>query len=97
MKILSIGAAIAALTFGAAGIATAGSATATTNPPAAQAPAVRGEHSMPGKITRIDHHSGMVHVDSYGMPLVVHFPPRSIAGLKVGDHIVLHLGYTKAH
>lgn len=97
MKILSIGAAIAALSLGAAGVATAGNAAMTASPPATHAAAVLGKHSMPGKVTRIDHRSGMVHVNSYGMHLVVHFPPSSIAGLKVGDAIVLHLGYSKAH
>ena len=96
MKILSIGAAIAALTFGTVGIATAGSAATIARPAAARAAAVLGEHSMAGKITQIDHHSGIIHVDSYGMGLVVHFPPNAIAGLKVGDEIVLHLGYSKA-
>ncbi len=94
MKILSIGAAIAAVTFGAVGVASAGGTPATAGKPAAMA--VLGEHSMPGKVTKVDHHSGMVDVDSFGMHLVVHFPPRSISGLQVGDPIVLHLGYSKA-
>ena len=96
MKILSIGAAIAALSLGATGLACAGSAATATSLPAARAGVVLGEHSMAGKVTQIDHRSGMVHVNSYGMPLVVHFPPSAIAGLKVGDKIVLHLGYSKA-
>jgi hypothetical protein len=96
MKILSIGAAIAALTLGAVGVASAGGAPATPAKPAARATVVLGKHTMPGKVTKVDHHSGMVDVDSYGMHLVVHFPPRSIAGLKTGDPIVLHLGYSKA-
>ena len=97
MKIPVIGAALAALTFGVAAVAVAGTAPAAASRPAARAAAVLGEHSMPGKVTKIDHQSGMVDVDSYGMHLVVHFPPRSIAGLKTGDPIVLHLGYSKAH
>ncbi|KGI76985.1 hypothetical protein [Oleiagrimonas soli] len=52
-----------------------------------------GEHTMPGTVTSVDHKTGIVKVTSLGMPLVVHFPPPSIAQLKAGDRIDLHLGY----
>ena len=52
-----------------------------------------GEHNMPGTVTAVDHATGIVKLNSLGMHLVVHFPPPTIAGLKPGDSISLHLGY----
>ncbi len=52
-----------------------------------------GRHHMPGTVTAVDHATGIVKVDSLGMPLVVHFPPPTIKDLKVGDKISLLLGY----
>lgn len=55
--------------------------------------AMLGEHDMPGTVTRVDHKTGIVELTSLGMKLRVHFPPPTIARLKAGDHILLHLGY----
>lgn len=52
-----------------------------------------GVHNMPGTVTSVDHHTGIVRLDSLGMHLVVHFPPPTIKDLKAGDKISLHLGY----
>lgn len=52
-----------------------------------------GMHNMPGTVTAVDHQTGIVKVESLGMPLVVHFPPSTIKDLKAGDKILLHLGY----
>ena len=52
-------------------------------------------HKMPATVTSVDAKTGMVGVDSGGMALTVHFPPKSMAELKVGDKITLHMGYTK--
>ncbi len=54
---------------------------------------MKGMHGMPGTVTAVDHATGVVHLKSLGMDLVVHFPPPSIKGLKTGDKIRLMLGY----
>jgi hypothetical protein len=54
-----------------------------------------GKHDMPGTVTSVDHKTGMVQVESEKMKLKVHFPAETIADLKKGDKITLHLGYTK--
>lgn len=53
-------------------------------------------HMMPATVTSVDQKTGMVEVNSEGMALKVHFPPASLNGLKAGDKITLHLGFTKA-
>lgn len=52
-------------------------------------------HAMPATITSADHKTGLIEVMSEGMALKLHFPPKSLAGLKPGDTITLHLGFTK--
>ena len=52
-------------------------------------------HKMPASVTSVDTGTGVVGVDAGGMALTVHFPPKSVANLKVGDKITLHMGYTK--
>lgn len=52
-------------------------------------------HKMPATVTSVDKATGMVEVTSAGMSLRVHFPPASVADLKAGDQIILHLGYSK--
>ena len=61
---------------------------------AAKPGALLGNHAMPGTVTKVDHKTGMVHVTSMGMHMVVHFPPPTIKALKAGDKILLHLGYS---
>ncbi len=61
---------------------------------AAEPGALLGNHAMPGKVTKVDHKSGMVYVTSMGMHMAVHFPPPTIEHLKAGDKILLHLGYS---
>ncbi|MFC5526372.1 hypothetical protein ACFPPA_11575 [Rhodanobacter ginsengisoli] len=51
-------------------------------------------HSMPATVTSVDTGSGIVEASSEGMSLRVHFPPASVAKLKAGDKIILHLGYS---
>lgn len=53
-------------------------------------------HMMPATVTSVDAKTGMVEVNSDGMALKLHFPPASLNGLKAGDKITLHLGFTKA-
>lgn len=52
-------------------------------------------HKMPATVTAVDEKTGLVDVTSAGMALKVHFPPAALAGLKAGDTITLHLGFTK--
>jgi len=52
-------------------------------------------HTMPATVTSVDQKTGVVEVNSAGMALKVHFPPASVADLKTGDKITLHLGFTK--
>ncbi|MCK9537757.1 hypothetical protein [Dokdonella sp.] len=56
---------------------------------------VMGMHKMPATVTSADAKTGIVHVTSAGMELTLHFPPPTMAELKAGDKITLHLGYTK--
>jgi hypothetical protein len=52
-------------------------------------------HKMPATVSSVDTKTGMVEVNSEGMSLRVHFPPASVANLKAGDKITLHMGYSK--
>ena len=52
-------------------------------------------HKMPATVTSVDTTSGIVEVNTAGMSLRVHFPPASVADLKAGDKITLHMGYSK--
>lgn len=52
-------------------------------------------HKMPATVTAVDSKTGIVEVNAGGMSLRVHFPPPSVAGLKTGDTITLHMGYSK--
>jgi Cu/Ag efflux protein CusF len=46
-------------------------------------------------VTAIDHKTGIVNVSAGDMKLTVHFPPTSLAEVKEGDKITLHLSFTK--
>ncbi|WP_426702650.1 hypothetical protein ACPPVV_06520 [Rhodanobacter sp. Col0626] len=52
-------------------------------------------HKMPATVTSVDTTTGIVAVNTAGMSLRVHFPPASVADLKAGDKITLHMGYSK--
>lgn len=54
-----------------------------------------GDHSMPARVTKVDHKTGLVYVVSEGMHLVVHFPPPAVEDLKSGEKIKLHMSYSK--
>ena len=54
-----------------------------------------GMHMMPATVTSIDMNTGIVEATSQGMKLRLHFPPASLANVKAGDKITLHLGFTK--
>lgn len=52
-------------------------------------------HKMPATVTSVDDKTGMVEVTSEGMALKLHFPPASLNGLKAGDKISIHMGFSK--
>lgn len=52
-------------------------------------------HKMPATVISVDTATGIVEVTAGGMALRVYFPPASVAELKAGDKITLHMGYTK--
>jgi hypothetical protein len=52
-------------------------------------------HTMPATVSSVDTKTGIVEVNSGGMSLKVHFPPASVADLKAGDKITLHMGFSK--
>ena len=54
-----------------------------------------GMHMMPATVTAIDTKTGLVDVTAGNMALKLHFPPASLASLKNGDKITLHLGFSK--
>ena len=54
-----------------------------------------GMHMMPATVTAIDTKTGLVDVAAGSMALKLHFPPASLASLKAGDKITLHLGFSK--
>lgn len=55
----------------------------------------KGMHTMPATVNSVDQTTGMVEATAEGMTLKVHFPPSALADLKAGDHITLHMGYSK--
>ena len=54
-----------------------------------------GMHEMSVSVTAVDAKTGVVNGDSGGMKLTLHFPPASLAGVKPGDTINVHLGFSK--
>jgi hypothetical protein len=54
-----------------------------------------GMHMMAATVTAIDAKTGLVDVTAGSMALKLHFPPASLASLKAGDKITLHLGFSK--
>ena len=52
-------------------------------------------HKMPATVKSVDASTGIVGVEAGGMALTVHFPPKSMANLKVGDKITLHMGFSQ--
>ncbi|MDE2150424.1 MAG: hypothetical protein KGJ55_11490 [Gammaproteobacteria bacterium] len=56
----------------------------------------QAHHAMPATITKIDHKTGVVDAESMGFGLVVHYPPPAIKDLKVGDKIMIDLGFQQA-
>jgi hypothetical protein len=57
--------------------------------------AMLGQHMMPVTITAIDAKTGLVDATAGSMTLKLHFPPPSLAGMKAGDKISVHLAFHK--
>ncbi len=94
MKNLAAWVGVAALAFGAAGAASAADMPMDHSDTGAMNSQMMGEHSMPAKVTMVNHKTGMVHVLSEGMHLVVHFPPTAVKDLKAGAKIKLNMSYS---
>lgn len=52
-----------------------------------------GMHTMSATVTSVDMNTGILEVTSEGMKLRLDFPPASLATVKVGDKIMLHMGF----
>lgn len=57
--------------------------------------AILGSHMMKATVTAIDSRTGVVDVSAGSMALKVHFPPASLAAVKAGDSITIHLAFSK--
>ncbi|MGH6828626.1 MAG: hypothetical protein ACREFW_06925 [Rhizomicrobium sp.] len=55
-----------------------------------------GSHSMMGTVTDVDSQTGMIDVDAGSHALKLHFPPASLANVKDGDKITVHLSFSKS-
>ena len=55
-----------------------------------------GQHMMPVTVTAIDSKTGLVDAMAGSMALKLHFPPPSLAGVKVGDKLSVHLAFHKS-
>lgn len=57
--------------------------------------ATMGMHMMTVTVTAIDAKTGLVDGTAGGMALKLHFPPPSLAGVKAGDRLMVHLSFHK--
>jgi len=57
---------------------------------------MQGQHMMAVTVTAIDSKTGLVDATAGAMALKLHFPPPSLAGVKVGDKIAVHLAFHKS-
>jgi len=57
--------------------------------------AMMGMHMMSATVTALDSKTGLIDVTAGGMALKLHFPPASLAAIKPGDKITLHLAFSK--
>ena len=57
---------------------------------------LRGEHRFTGKVTAIDHDTGLVTFATSGNTLNLHFPPDSLKNVKTGDHLTVEAGFAMA-
>ena len=55
-----------------------------------------GMHVMAVTVTALDAKTGLVDVTTGGMALKLHFPPASLADVKVGDKLSVHMAFSKS-
>lgn len=66
-----------------------------SNMPGMKMDNMMGMHDMAATVTAVDAKTGEVDASAGGMALKVHFPPASLANVKAGDKITLHLAFSK--
>jgi hypothetical protein len=66
------------------------------NMPGMEMGTMLGQHMMPVTVTAIDSKTGLVDATAGSMALKLHFPPPSLAGVKPGDKIMVHLAFHKS-
>ncbi len=67
-------------------------------PKGSAAERLSGQHQVSGRITTIDHRSGLLTVRSENKTTMrLQFPPNSIQNLNKGDQITVNLGFTKSN
>jgi hypothetical protein len=54
-----------------------------------------GSHMMPATVVSVDTDTGIMEADAGGMKLRLHFLPASLASVKAGDKIKLHMAFMK--
>lgn len=52
-----------------------------------------GQHMMNVTVTAVDMKTGLVDATAGNMALKLHFPPASLAGVKAGDKLSVHLAF----
>ena len=57
----------------------------------------RGEHRFTGKVTAVDHDTGLVTLATSGNTLNLHFPKDSLTNVKTGDRLTVEAGYALAN
>ncbi len=55
----------------------------------------KGQHSMSGTVSAIDHKTGQLTLKTGIGELKLHFPPTTIQDLKEGQTITVHLAYSE--
>ena len=55
-----------------------------------------GMNVMAVTVTSLDEKTGVVNVSNGKLQLILHFPPASLAGVKAGDKLSVHMGFTKS-
>jgi hypothetical protein len=59
----------------------------------AQTPAVAADnHTMDGKVTKVDPKKGWIDVKTPEGSMKLHFPPPALDGVKAGDSVTVELG-----
>lgn len=59
------------------------------------APNGLGEHRMTGALTKVDHTTGWIHLQTDQATLQLPFPPQTVHNLKTGDPITIDLAFSK--